>query len=194
MCIYGLNSHWKCSFKNILQQKQENISLRSPSFVRRARSVYQSASIPRNLVCPQKFPGCAPVTFNLTFHPNFHPNIWLFANLPIYSKLIHDNINLVFWKPTIFCLVLFWRRYKIVCTYKHLHYKLWLVLFWRRYVLFLVINIGIMISVSVILKKIKFIVILIYLHCCNIPKGYSSKFQYVNIVEITTTQHYTSTV
>ena len=38
-------------------------------------------------------------------------------------------------------------------------------------VLFLVINIGIINSVSVILKKIKFIVIPIYLHCCNIPKG-----------------------
>ena len=29
-----------------------------------------------------------------------------------------------------------------------------------------------MISVSVILKNIKFIVIPIYLDCCNIPKGY----------------------
>ena len=38
-------------------------------------------------------------------------------------------------------------------------------------VLFLVINIGIIISVSVILKTIKLIVIPIYLHCCNIPKG-----------------------
>ena len=59
------------------------------------RSVYQSASIPRNLPCPQKIPGCAPVTFNLTFHSKFHPNVWVFANLPIYRKLIHDNINLV---------------------------------------------------------------------------------------------------
>ena len=42
--------------------------------------------------------------------------------------------------------------------------------------------------------KIKLIVILIDLHCCNIPKGYSSKFQYVNLVEIIATQHYTSTV
>ena len=123
---------------------------------------------------PQKIPGCAPITFNLTFHPNFHPNIWIFANLPIYSKLIHDNISLVFWKPKTFCLGLFWRRYKIVCSYKHLRQKLWLVLFWRRYVLFLVINIGIITSVSVILKKIKFIVIPIYLHCCNIPKWYNS--------------------
>ena len=113
---------------------------------------------------PRKIPGRAPVTFNLTFHPNLHPNIWVFANLPIYSKSIHDNISFVFWKPKTFCLALFWRRYKIVCTYKHL-----------------------------LLKKIKFIVIPIYLHCCNTPKGCSSNSSkvsdYVNIVEITATQH-----
>ena len=129
---------------------------------------------PKKLVLPQKIPSCASVISNLTFHPNFHSNILIFVNLPIYRKLIHDNISLVFWKPKPFCLVLFWRRDKIVCTYKHLHYKLWLVLLWRRYVLFLVINIGIIISVSVILKKIKFILTPIYLHCCNIPEGYSS--------------------
>ena len=69
------------------------------------------------------------------------------------------------------------------------------MLFWRRYVLFLVVDIGIIISVSVILKEIKFIVIPIYLHCCKISKGYSfnsSKISnYFNIVEITATQHYT---
>ena len=58
--------------------------------------------------------------------------------------------------------------------------------------------IGILIFVSVILKKIKFIVIPICLHCCNIPKGYSSNSSkisdYVNIVEITATQHYTRIV
>ena len=43
----------------------------------------------------RKIPGCAPVTFNITFHPNFHPNN-VFANLPIYRKLIHDKVNLVF--------------------------------------------------------------------------------------------------
>ena len=56
---------------------------------------------------PRKIPGCAPVTFNLTFHPNFHPNILVFGNLPIYRKLIHDNIRLVFGKAKIFYLVLF---------------------------------------------------------------------------------------
>ena len=65
----------------------------------------------------------------------------------------------------------------------------------RRYVFFLVINIGITISAGVILKKIKFIVIPIYLECCNIPKGYrsnSSKISdYVSIVETTATQYYT---
>ena len=96
-------------------------------------------------VLPRKIPGCAPVTFNLTFHPNFHPNIWVFANLPIYRKLIHETFAL----ETLVSVILN-----------------------RRYVLFLVINIGIIISVSVILKKIKLIVLPIYLHCCNIPEGY----------------------
>ena len=105
-------------------------------------------------VLPQKISGCAPVTFNLILHSNSHPNVWLFANLSIYSKLIHDNISLVFSRPKIFCLVSFWSIYKIVCTYKYLLDKLWFVLLWRRYVLFLVITIGIIISVSVILKKI----------------------------------------
>ena len=53
--------------------------------------------------------------------------------------------------------------------------------------------IGIITSVSVTLKKIKFVVTPICLHCCNIPKGYSSNSfkisDYVNIVEITVTQH-----
>ena len=53
---------------------------------------------------------------------------------------------------------------------------------------------GILISVSVILKKIKFTVIPIDLHCRDIPKEYSSNSSeisdYVNIVEITATQHY----
>ena len=70
--------------------------------------------------------------------------------------------------------------------------KLWLVLFSTRYVLILFINIGIINFVSVILKKIKFIAIPIYLHCCKIPEGYSSNISdYVNIVEITSSQHYT---
>ena len=53
-------------------------------------------------------------------------------------------------------------------------------------------------SVSVFLKKIKSIVIPIYLHCWNIPKEYSSNnskiSDYVNIVEITATLHYTRIV
>ena len=55
VCIYGLNSHLKCSFKKILEKKHENLSLRSPSFVCCAWSVYRSAFIPRNLSCPEKF-------------------------------------------------------------------------------------------------------------------------------------------
>ena len=71
-------------------------------------------------VLPQKIPGFAPLTLILIFHPNFHPNIWVFANLPIYRKLIDDNTYLVFRKPRIICSVLFWRRYKIVSPYQYL--------------------------------------------------------------------------
>ena len=69
------------------------------------------------------------------------------------------------------------------------------MLFWRRHILFLFINITIIIFVSVILKKTKIIFIPIYLRCCKIPKGYSSSSSNisdnVNIVETTSTQHYT---
>ena len=62
--------------------------------------------------------------------------------------------------------------------------------------LFLLINIGIIVFVSVIFKKIKIIAIPIYLRCCKIPKVYSSNSSnindYVNIVEITSTQHDTT--
>ena len=144
-------------------------------------------------VLPRKIPGCMPVTLILTFHPNFHRNICVFGNLPIYRKLIHNNISLGFWKPRIFCLVLFWRRHKIAWTYKY--QKLWLVLFWRRYILFLLINIGIIIFVSVILRKMKIISVHYYLCWCKIPKGNSSNSSnisdYVNIVENMSTHHYT---
>ena len=33
MCIYGLNSHLKCSFVNMLEKKKKIFSLRSPSFL-----------------------------------------------------------------------------------------------------------------------------------------------------------------
>ena len=119
---------------------------------------------------PLKLPGGAPVTFSLTLHPNFHPNILVFANSPIYRKLIHDNISLVFWEPIIFYIALFRKRYKILFVHINIYalQKLWSVLFWRRYKLFLFINISIIIFVSVILKKIKIIfIIIIYLCCCK---------------------------
>ena len=57
------------------------------------------------------------------------------------------------------------------------------------------IYIDIIIFPSVILKKIKIIFIRDHLRCCKIPKGYSSSSSsisnYVNIVEIASTQHYT---
>ena len=101
---------------------------------------YSKKSVPL-----RKNPGCKLATFSLTFHPNFHTNILVFANLPIYRKLFHDNISLAFWKPRIFYLVLFWRRYTSV----------------------LFINISIMIFVSVMLKKIKIIFTPIHLRCCK---------------------------
>ena len=44
-------------------------------------------------ILSRKIPCCTPVTFNLTFLPNFQRNILVFANLPIYRKLIHENIS-----------------------------------------------------------------------------------------------------
>ena len=76
---------------------------------------------------PRKITGCVHVTLMLTFHSNIHLNISVFAMLLIYRKLIHDSISLMFWKPRIVCLVLFWRTYKF----------------------------GIIIFVSVVLKNIK---------------------------------------
>ena len=118
MCIYGLDSHLKCSFKSILEKKHENFFLWSLSFVCRTWSFYQSAPILRNLFCPVRLwhSSCLSI---LIFVPI---STWVFANLPIYRKLIHENIHFVFWKPRIYCLVLFWRRYKIICTYsRYLH-------------------------------------------------------------------------
>ena len=65
----------------------------------------------------------------------------------------------------------------------------------KTYVIF-IYTLGILIFVSVILKKIKIIFIPIYLRSCKIPKGYSSNSSSnisdnVNVVEITSTQHYT---
>ena len=89
-------------------------------FVCRMWSVYLSVSILSAPVLARKIPSCGSVTLILTFHPNFNCNIWVFTNSPIYRKLINENISLVFWTPRIFCLVLFSRRYKIVCTYEYL--------------------------------------------------------------------------
>ena len=54
VCIYGLNSHLKSSFKSILE-KHQIFTLRSHSFVCYLRNLYRSASIPKNLLFPQKF-------------------------------------------------------------------------------------------------------------------------------------------
>ena len=152
VCICGLNSQLNFSFMSILEKKHKNFSLRNPSLLCRTWSVYWSVPILKS-VPPQKIPGCAPVTSSLSFHTN----VKVFVNLPIYRKLIHDNISHMFWKPRIFCLVLFWMRYKIVCTYKYLHWNLCLVLFWRKYILYLFIKTEIIIFVIAFLKNIKII-------------------------------------
>ena len=55
VCIYGSNSHLKCSFKIIFEKKHQNISLLGLSFVGRPLNIYRSAPISRNLPCPEKF-------------------------------------------------------------------------------------------------------------------------------------------
>ena len=79
-----------------------------------SKCLYSNKSLP-----PRKIAGGPPITFILTFNPDFNLNICVFANLAFTE--IWFNISLVFWKPRIFCLVLFCMRYKIVCTYKDLH-------------------------------------------------------------------------
>ena len=75
-------------------------------------------------------------------------------------------------------------RYKIVCTYKYLHLEpLVSVILKNIYILYLFINIGIIIFVSFILKKIKMIFIAIYLSCCKIPREYSSNSSNIRFPE-----------
>ena len=83
--------------------------------------------------------------FNLNLSSEVSSYVWVFANLPIYRKLIYDYISLVFWKPRIFCLVIFGRRYII-----------FIIKYWP-----------IIIFVSVILKKIKITLIPIYSRGCK---------------------------
>ena len=82
-----------------------------------AYEVFIEVSLFQKICSAPKNSWCASVTFRLTFHTT----VWVFVNLTVYRKLIHDNISHAFWKPRIFCLVLFWMKYKIVSTYKYLH-------------------------------------------------------------------------
>ena len=110
-------------------------------------------------ILPEKVPGCVPINSMLAFHPNFHTNVWFLANLPIYRKLNYDNISHVFYMI-----------YKIVCTYKYLHWKLDIYIYIYTYILFLVINIGIMIFVSVISKRKKLFLFIIISVAAKFPK------------------------
>ena len=89
------------------------------------------------------FQGTCSALCRYNSHPIFCPNIWVFANLPVYRKPR---------RPRIYCLVLFWRWYKIVCTCA---LETLVSLICKRYRLFLFINNGIIIFISGILKKTK---------------------------------------
>ena len=96
--IYGLNSHLKLiSFE--ISMSVLRVSWRKNTFFFPAEPLFCMSYMKCLSKCPfSKKPvlSCVPAT--LTFHANFYSNIWIFANLPIYIKLIHDNISLVFWK------------------------------------------------------------------------------------------------
>ena len=91
VCIYWLNSHFKCNFKNIFK-KNKKFFPAEPFFCMSCVKCLSKCPYSKKPVLPQKIPVCAPVTFNLTFHPNFHPSVLVFANLPFYRKLIQYNI------------------------------------------------------------------------------------------------------
>ena len=43
VCIYGLNSHLKFSFRSTLEKKHQNLPLQNPTFVCSTRTFYRSA-------------------------------------------------------------------------------------------------------------------------------------------------------
>ena len=54
LCIHGLNSHLKCSFKNILEKKHQTFCLRGLSFLLSKRPYS------KNFPCPKKISGYGP--------------------------------------------------------------------------------------------------------------------------------------
>ena len=117
-CICGLKSHLKCSFLQYLEEKTRKFLPVEPCFCMSCMKCLSKCFCSKKPVLPWKISGCAPVTFNLTFHPNFHPNIWVFANLPIYRKLIHEAFAL----ETLVCVIL--KKICIVFSCKYWHYNL----------------------------------------------------------------------
>ena len=91
VCSYGLKSNFKCIFNNILG-KNKTIFPCGSLLLCVVQEVFIKVPLVLEIL-PWKIPGCAPVTFSFTFHPNFHPNILVFANLPIYRKLIQGGLN-----------------------------------------------------------------------------------------------------
>ena len=74
------------ALKGYLGKKHEFFFLWSPSFVCCTWSVYRSAPILRNLFCLVHLQLLFYLS-SLTFVPI---STWVFANLPIYRKLIHN--------------------------------------------------------------------------------------------------------
>ena len=91
MWMYGLNSHLKCWRKN-----KKNFPCGALLLYVLHEVVIEVAQFQENCPAP-KNSWLRACNFQLNFHPDFHPNIWVFANLPIYRKLIvhiivHINI------------------------------------------------------------------------------------------------------
>ena len=109
VCNYG-NSHFKCRFKNILEKVVHEVFIEVPLF---------------QDILSRKIPCCTPVTFNLTFLPNFQRNILVFANLPIYRKLIHENISTLCFENQESCVQYYFKGNLNI----NIRIRNWLVLF-----------------------------------------------------------------
>ena len=102
MCIYGFISHLKCSF-NIFRRKKKKIFPCRALLLYVVHEVFIEVPLFQETCPAPKNSSFRACNFKRNFHPDFHPNIWVFASLPIYRKLIHDIIYLVFGKPRISC-------------------------------------------------------------------------------------------
>lgn len=100
MCICGLYFHLNCSLKSIPEKKHKNVSLWSLSFVCRTWNICQSAPIPRNFPCPEKFlvawldnnNSKANKTFiTKPFHPELGLRRWKFLKNVVLIHFFWDT-------------------------------------------------------------------------------------------------------